>query len=138
MILAKELMRTCYEGYQAMAAKLAPEIWRFKDSVRHTDRQTYRQTNAHERARITACSFSLYCCRHFKVAVMRTQTERESWTAQGTPGSGDDFIVSQRDSHNLLRPETVESLHILYSLTGDTMYQVRLPLLALYILSVAS
>ena len=34
MILAKELMRTCYEGYQAMAAKLAPEIWRFKTSVR--------------------------------------------------------------------------------------------------------
>lgn len=33
MILAKELMRTCYEGYQAMAAKLAPEIWRFKTSV---------------------------------------------------------------------------------------------------------
>jgi len=44
---------------------------------------------------------------------------------QGVPGSGDDFIVSQRDSHNLLRPETVESLHVLYSLTGDTMYQVR-------------
>ena len=36
MILAKELMRTCYEGYQAMAAKLAPEIWRFKISVGHT------------------------------------------------------------------------------------------------------
>ena len=33
MVLAKELMRTCYEGYQAMAAKLAPEIWRFKTSV---------------------------------------------------------------------------------------------------------
>ena len=29
-ILAEELMRTCYEGYRAMAAKLAPEIWRFK------------------------------------------------------------------------------------------------------------
>ena len=30
MILAEELMRTCYEGYRAMAAHLAPEIWRFK------------------------------------------------------------------------------------------------------------
>ena len=73
MVLAKELMRTCYEGYQHMAAKLAPEIWRFKQG--------------------------------------------------GTDGEGEDFIVSRNDAHNLLRPETVESLHILYHLTGDSTYQ---------------
>lgn len=73
MILAEELMRTCYEGYRAMAAHLAPEIWRFKTG--------------------------------------------------GTPGEGDDFVVSRRDSHNLLRPETVESLHVLHHLTGNKTYQ---------------
>ena len=52
-------------------------------------------------------------------------SENQSVSWQGTAGVGDDFVVSQRDSHNLLRPETVESLHVLYSLTGDTMYQVR-------------
>ena len=38
-------------------------------------------------------------------------------------GEGSDFVVSRRDSHNLLRPETVESLHVLYHLTGNTTYQ---------------
>ena len=30
MQLAEELAYTCYQGYQDMAAKLAPEIWHFK------------------------------------------------------------------------------------------------------------
>eukprot|EP01048_Picozoa_sp_COSAG05_P014778 COSAG05_NODE_1704_length_4249_cov_5.897349_4_plen_170_part_00 len=42
---------------------------------------------------------------------------------QNGVGEGSDFVVSRRDSHNLLRPETVESLHVLYHLTGNTTYQ---------------
>jgi len=41
---------------------------------------------------------------------------------QGPPSS-DDIIVKPLDAHNLLRPETVESLYILYHLTGDKKYQ---------------
>jgi len=41
---------------------------------------------------------------------------------QGPPSS-DDIIVKPLDAHNLLRPETVESLYILYRLTGDKKYQ---------------
>lgn len=35
----------------------------------------------------------------------------------------EDFIVKTADSHNLKRPETVESLFYLYRLTGDKKYQ---------------
>jgi len=39
------------------------------------------------------------------------------------PDATEDFYVKPLDSHNLLRPETVESLWILYHLTGNTTYQ---------------
>lgn len=35
----------------------------------------------------------------------------------------DDFWVKYNDAHNLLRPETVESLWYLYQITGDKTYQ---------------
>jgi len=35
----------------------------------------------------------------------------------------DDFIVKTADAHNLKRPETVESLFVLYRVTGDKKYQ---------------
>jgi len=34
-----------------------------------------------------------------------------------------DFYIKSADSHNLLRPETVESLYYLYQITGDKKYQ---------------
>ncbi|XP_014671533.1 PREDICTED: endoplasmic reticulum mannosyl-oligosaccharide 1,2-alpha-mannosidase-like [Priapulus caudatus] len=39
------------------------------------------------------------------------------------PGSKDDIFVKTADAHNLLRPETIESLYILYQLTGARKYQ---------------
>ncbi|KAE8748620.1 hypothetical protein FOCC_FOCC004631 [Frankliniella occidentalis] len=35
----------------------------------------------------------------------------------------DDMFVKTNDAHNLLRPETLESLYIMYQLTGNTTYQ---------------
>ncbi|KAI1311608.1 mannosyl-oligosaccharide alpha-1,2-mannosidase [Mortierella claussenii] len=37
--------------------------------------------------------------------------------------SGSDFIINDRDGHNWLRPETVESLFYLWRLTGDEKYR---------------
>mmetsp|Transcript_22123 Transcript_22123/g.32910 ORF Transcript_22123/g.32910 Transcript_22123/m.32910 type:complete len:225 (-) Transcript_22123:44-718(-) len=37
--------------------------------------------------------------------------------------AGADFHAGQRAKHYLLRPETVESLFVLYRVTGDTKYQ---------------
>ena len=38
-------------------------------------------------------------------------------------GAREDMYVKDADRHNLLRPETVESLYYLYKFTGDTKYQ---------------
>ena len=40
-------------------------------------------------------------------------------------GKSEDMTVKQADSHNLLRPETIESLFILYRITKDNQYRTR-------------
>eukprot|EP00049_Salpingoeca_infusionum_P022704 m.8272 g.8272 ORF g.8272 m.8272 type:complete len:630 (+) comp5339_c0_seq2:127-2016(+) len=40
-----------------------------------------------------------------------------------TDGTDHDMYVKPADAHNLLRPETVESLYIMYRLTNDKLYQ---------------
>ncbi|KAH3688221.1 hypothetical protein WICPIJ_000807 [Wickerhamomyces pijperi] len=37
--------------------------------------------------------------------------------------AGKDFIIKPADAHNLQRPETVESIYLLYKLTGDEIYR---------------
>ncbi|KAF0687615.1 Aste57867_20598 [Aphanomyces stellatus] len=69
--LAKELLHTCYQMYNQMYSKLAPEIAYF--STTSTD--------------------------------------------------GPDIQVHAQDAFNLLRPETVESLMLLYRITGDATYR---------------
>ena len=39
------------------------------------------------------------------------------------PSAKEDLIIKPADAHNLLRPETVESLFILHRLTGDNKYR---------------
>ena len=39
------------------------------------------------------------------------------------PELNEDIIIKDLDAHNLLRPETVESLFYLYRITGDAQYQ---------------
>ncbi|XP_016460287.2 mannosyl-oligosaccharide 1,2-alpha-mannosidase MNS3 [Nicotiana tabacum] len=50
--------------------------------------------------------------------------------SEGGPGGGNksskylnDIIIKPADRHNLLRPETVESLFVLYRITGDSKYR---------------
>lgn len=50
--------------------------------------------------------------------------------SEGGPGGGNksskylnDIIIKPADRHNLLRPETVESLFYLYRITGDSKYR---------------
>lgn len=49
--------------------------------------------------------------------------------SEGGPDGGNkssrylnDIIIKPADRHNLLRPETVESLFVLYRITGDSKY----------------
>ncbi|KAM3284660.1 mannosyl-oligosaccharide 1,2-alpha-mannosidase MNS3 isoform X1 [Capsicum chacoense] len=54
----------------------------------------------------------------------------EQGDSEGGPNGGNksskylnDIIIKPADSHNLLRPETVESLFVLYRITGDSKYR---------------
>ncbi|KAF8477566.1 glycoside hydrolase [Kalaharituber pfeilii] len=42
---------------------------------------------------------------------------------EGASGSQDDIIIKPRDAHNLQRPETVESLFIMWRLTKEEIYR---------------
>ncbi|KAG0365416.1 mannosyl-oligosaccharide alpha-1,2-mannosidase [Gamsiella multidivaricata] len=53
--------------------------------------------------------------------VQKQEQIRGKSALQHTPGS--DFIINDRDGHNWLRPETVESLFYLWRLTGDEKYR---------------
>ncbi|KAL6769616.1 MAN1 [Auxenochlorella protothecoides x Auxenochlorella symbiontica] len=74
--LARELARSCYEGYRNTPSGLAPEVWHW-------------------------------------VAHMPDDNPR---------GMGE-FSITSLDAHSLLRPETAESLYLLYKVTGDPAYQ---------------
>lgn len=61
----------------------------------------------------------------------------EQGNSEGGPGGGNksskylnDIIIKPADRHNLLRPETVESLFYLYRITGDSKYVLILKLCA--------
>ncbi|KAF9576596.1 mannosyl-oligosaccharide alpha-1,2-mannosidase [Mortierella alpina] len=53
--------------------------------------------------------------------VQKEEQIRGKSALQHTPGS--DFIINDRDGHNWLRPETVESLFYLWRLTGNDKYR---------------
>ncbi len=53
--------------------------------------------------------------------VQKAEQIRGKSALQHAPGS--DFIINDRDGHNWLRPETVESLFYLWRLTGNDKYR---------------
>jgi len=95
MELAKELMKTCWGMYKAMPTGLAPEIAYF-------DVDNPPRTGAS--GLVTA-----------DVDFKATSGPKASWK--------EDYIIKQQDSHNLQRPETVESLFYMWRITGDVRYR---------------
>jgi len=96
MELAKELTKTCWGMYKAMLTGLAPEITHFeiKDPP-----QMYR----HGPLPSLDTDFSAF------------HGESAQWRK--------DYVIKSQDSHNLQRPETVESLFYMWRITGDVMYR---------------
>lgn len=96
--LAKELMKTCMGMYKVTDTGLAPEITYF---------------NIHD------------------PPIMMADAELTSAVDFSKPGSpaGEeedwktDFIIKSADTHNLQRPETVESLFYMWRITGDEIYR---------------
>lgn len=95
MQLAKELMKTCWGMYKATPTGLAPEI-------------TYFDVDSPPK---TAADGLLTANVDFKA----TSGPTSSWK--------EDYIIKPQDSHNLQRPETVESLFYMWRITGDATYR---------------
>lgn len=95
MELARELMKTCWAMYKATATGLAPEI-----TYLHVDLNYLRAVEDQRPA---------------SVDVAWDRSDNSSWW--------EDFIIKPQDSHNLQRPEAIESLFYLWRITGDDMYR---------------
>lgn len=103
MRLAEELMKTCWGMYKVTPTGLAPEIAHFKI---HDPPLMYED--------------------------FTPSTLPQSPAAFDPPNSAElegdyvgkrDFVIKAADSHNLQRPETVESLFYMWRITGDEKYR---------------
>ncbi|KAL9122340.1 MAG: hypothetical protein Q9187_001113 [Circinaria calcarea] len=92
--LARELTKTCWGMYKASATGLAPEITHFNIS----DPPRFEVDG-----RLSSADISF------------ESTANASWKA--------DYMIKSQDSHNLQRPETVETLFYMWRITGETMYR---------------
>ncbi|KAJ1599164.1 hypothetical protein NDA14_003239 [Ustilago hordei] len=98
--LGHELVRTCMDTYSKTKTGLSPEIAFFK---------TRSEVNATEAQRIAA-----------NRAPLRRNVD---WYIKKPPASYSGRPNPLIDARNILRPETVESLFIAFSLTGDEIYR---------------
>jgi Glycosyl hydrolase family 47 len=109
--IAEQLAETCYQMYRRTPTGLAPEIVFFTTS--DDDSITSSRGSGTNEAGIIA----------------NNESGSSSSAVEGYPGAhasdigGGDFMVKEDDAHNLLRPETVESLFILWKVTGNKKYQ---------------
>lgn len=93
--LAKELTKTCWGMYKATLTGLAPEI-------------TYFEIDNPPRMVADGLMTA-------EVDFEAERGPKASWK--------EDYIIKQQDSHNLQRPETVESLFYMWRITGDVTYR---------------
>jgi hypothetical protein len=103
MKLADELMKTCWGMYKVTPTGLAPEIAHFK---MHDPPLMYND---------------------FTPSTLPQSPEAfdppNSPDLEGDYVGKDDFILKSADTHNLQRPETVESLFYMWRITGDEKYR---------------
>ncbi|KAH6577519.1 hypothetical protein BASA60_004001 [Batrachochytrium salamandrivorans] len=134
--LAEELARSCYEMYHQCKAGLSPEIvfW-----------NTGRGGFDHRRSSTTASDATILAYHQNRLTSAQSRfapdtnthnvpydDETDAATRSGAIGqtplgdmgnSAKDFDIHAMDGHNLLRPETVESLFVLYRITGKRKYR---------------
>lgn len=101
--LAEELMKTCWGMYKVTPTGLAPEIAHFKihdPPIMYNDFTPSTLPKSPE-------SFEPANAPDF----------------EGDYIGKDDFVIKSADTHNLQRPETVESLFYMWRITGDEKYR---------------
>jgi mannosyl-oligosaccharide alpha-1,2-mannosidase len=100
LTLAKELAKTCMGMYKFTLTGLAPEI-------------TYFNIDTPPRSYLS--SGQVASTPDFSSSLAGSKLEDTAWKS--------DFVVKPADTHNLQRPETVESLFYLWRITGDEVYR---------------
>jgi hypothetical protein len=103
MKLADELMKTCWGMYKVTPTGLAPEIAHFK---MHDPPLMYNDFTPSTLPQSPAAF-----------------DPPNSPDLEGDYVGKDDFILKSADTHNLQRPETVESLFYMWRITGDEKYR---------------
>lgn len=107
--LAKQLMKTCYQMYVQMETGLSPEIVHFN---------TYEGSSRDMDVKVGAGRPSCWWTGTSAGPLVLCWSSRS-----GASVSSRLFGLQLADRHNLLRPETVESLFYLHRLTRDPAYQ---------------
>lgn len=116
--LAEDLAKTCFEMYEVTATGLAPEIAYFHTEVSSACYLFPKQL-------FCFCASFLLLFFLFNSWILIKQEYSEDGLEGGNKSSmyANDIIIKHADRHNLLRPETVESLFVLYRITKDTKYE---------------
>ncbi|KAG2207217.1 hypothetical protein INT47_012270 [Mucor saturninus] len=113
MQVAKGLLDTCVHMYRSSYTNLSPELWGVADEVEAYDPLTYEQIDDDLTA---ARSWRLWGTGYLNPT--ESAETRVLKDVETTPSG-----VIAYDTRYLLRPETVESLYILYRITGDPVYR---------------
>ncbi|KAJ9270640.1 CAZyme family GH47 [Paecilomyces variotii] len=110
ILLAKELMKTCWATYLATKTGLAPEITYFR-----IDDPPRMMTDVFPSSTMTEGNSK---SKHEDLLLV----SQPLYPLEDNPWQQDIDIHAQ-DRHNLQRPETVESLFYMYRITGDETYR---------------
>lgn len=122
MKVAKGLLDTCVHMYRSSNTHLSPEIWSAgKDAVQYNP-MTYGKS---EEELVEARSWKTWRNRNIvrppPPLKKQESIQKFSRVLDAVPDTPDGTVIY--DTRYLLRPETIESLFIMYRMTGDPVYQ---------------
>ncbi|KAN0086672.1 Glycoside hydrolase [Elaphomyces granulatus] len=112
ILLAKELMKTCWATYLATETGLAPEIAYFE-----IDKPPRMMADMFPDSTMVKGGDNKHNAEELHVISQPLYLEDSSF------GWRRDIQIHIQDQHNLQRPETVESLFYMYRITGDETYR---------------
>ncbi|KAL4881474.1 glycoside hydrolase [Aspergillus karnatakaensis] len=116
ILLAKELMKTCWATYLATKTGLAPEITYFEINTPHVSEvDQYPDSTLATGSNKPAAGKDLPLKSQALYPLSESEADPTSWRK--------DINIHTQDRHNLQRPETVESLLYMYRITGDETYR---------------
>jgi hypothetical protein len=116
ILLARELMKTCWATYLATATDLAPEITYFRvDDPPKMMADMFPDSSLLLGNQVKQSNYKQKDLDLISKPLDATKDETPPWKQ--------DIDIHSQDVHNLQRPETAESLFYMYRITGDETYR---------------